>query len=218
MTTPISTRALRGAIVALDPLNPVASVIPFQYNPDSLQRTIAPQTSGGGEGEDRTEVLRLKGPPAETIKVDIEFEASEKLAAGDPVTEKNGIYPQLSALEMLVYPKSVLTIVNTALLAAGTIEVLPPAAPLTIFVWGPKRVVAAKITEFSIVEEAHDAALNPIRAKVSLGLRVLSTNDLPLTNPGYGLFLAHQIAKEAMAVLGSSAGLGDVIGGNVKLV
>ena len=95
---------------------------------------------------------------------------------------------------------------------------LPPAAPLTIFVWGPKRVVAAKITEFSIVEEAHDAALNPIRAKVSLGLRVLSTNDLPLTNPGYGLFLAHQIAKEAMAVLGSSAGLGDVIGGNVKLV
>jgi hypothetical protein len=218
MSTPISPRTLRGALVSIDPLNPVASVVPFQYNPDSLQRTLVPQAAGGGEGEDRTEAMRLKGPPVETMKVEIEFDAGDGLAAGDATTQKNGIYPQLSALEMLVYPKSVLTIINTALLAAGTIEVLPPPAPLTIFVWGPKRAVPVKITEFSVTEEAHDAALNPIRAKVSLGLRVLSTSDLPLSNPGYGLFLAHQLAKEALATAGSAAGLGDVIGGDVKLI
>ena len=129
-----------------------------------------------------------------------------------------GIYPQLSALEMLVYPKSSLVIANSVLLALGTIEIIPPSAPLTIFVWGAKRAVPVKITEFSITEEAHDAALNPIRAKVSLGLRVLSYADLPLTNPGYGLFLAHQVIKEAMAVVGSAGGLGDVIGGDVRLI
>ena len=70
---------------------------------------------------------------------------------------------------------------------------------MTLFVWGPKRALPVKLNEFSITEEAHDMHLNPIRAKVSLGLRVLSYSDLPLTHPGYALFLAHQVTKEAMA-------------------
>ena len=37
-----------------------------------------------------------------------------------------GIYPQLSALEMLIYPKSALVIANMVLLATGTIEIIPP--------------------------------------------------------------------------------------------
>jgi hypothetical protein len=218
MSTPLSPRTLRGALVSIDPLVPVPGVVVFQYNPDNLQRTLQPQTSGGGEGDDRAEVLRLKGPPIETIKVDVELDATDALASGDATAQDNGVYPQLSALEMMVYPKSALVIANTIMLALGTIEIIPPAAPLIVFVWGPKRAVPVKIAEFSITEEAHDAALNPIRAKVSLGLRVLSYADLPLTNPGYGLFLAHQIAKEAMAGAGSAAGLGDVIGADVKLV
>jgi hypothetical protein len=218
MSTPISPRTLRGALVGIDPLNPVASVVVFQYNPDTLQRTLQPQMAGGGEGDDRSEAMRLKGPPVETIKVDIEIDAADALASADPTARSMGIYPQLSALEMLVYPKTSLVIANTVLLAVGTIEIIPPSAPLTIFVWGAKRAVPVKISEFSITEEAYDAALNPIRAKVSLGLRVLSYADLSLTNPGYGLFLAHQVAKEAMAVIGSASGLGDVIGGDVKLL
>lgn len=213
MATPLSPRTMRGAIVGLDIFNPLASVIVFQYNPDTLERTIAPQGSQGGEGADRSEALRLKGPPQETIKVEIELDATDKLEKDDASARESGIYPQLSALEMLVYPKSALTIANTVLLAVGTIEIIPPSAPLTIFVWGPKRAVPVKITEFTITEEAFDASLNPIRAKVSLGLKVLSTSDLPISNPGYGLFLAHQIAKEALATAGSAANLADVAGG-----
>jgi hypothetical protein len=218
MSTPISPRTLRGALVGIDPFNPLASVVVFQYNPDSLQRTLQPQVAGGGEGEDKSEALRLKGPPTETIKVDIEIDATDGLESGDGSARSMGIYPQLSALEMLIYPKSALVIANTVLLALGTIEIIPPSAPLTIFVWGAKRAVPVKISEFSITEEAYDAALNPIRAKVSLGLRVLSYADLPLSNPGYGLFLAHQVVKEAMAVVGSANGLGDVIGADVGLI
>lgn len=217
-TFPGAPRVLRGAIVGIDPLNPLASVIVFQYNPESLQRSLQPQAAGTGGGEsDKAEALRLKGPPVETIKVDVEIDATDQLEREEGSALAMGISPQLSALEMLLYPKSALVIANTVLMAVGTIEVIPPAAPLTIFVWGPKRVVPVRMQELSITEEAHDPALNPIRAKASLGLQILSYNDLPITNPGYGLFLAHQIVKEAMAVVGSANGLGDVVGADVKL-
>jgi hypothetical protein len=60
-----------------------------------------------------------------------------------------------------------------------------------------------RLSGFTITEEAHDPGLNPIRAKVSLDLRVLSYSDFSVTHPGYALFLAHQVIKETMAVIGS---------------
>lgn len=217
MTTfPRSPRLLKGAIVGVDPLNPVASVIVFQYNPDTLTRTLQAQTAG--DGGDRSEALRLKGAPIETIKLEVEIDATDQLERGETTAVSHGIHPQLAALEMLIYPKSALVIANTVLLALGTIEVVPPVAPFTLFIWGPKRILPVRLTEFSITEEAHDTQLNPIRARASLGLRVLSYNDLPLLHPGYGLFLAHQVAKEAMAVIGSSGDLSAVAGGNINLL
>lgn len=206
-SSPLSPRLCKGAIVGIDPYNPVASTILFQYNPDTLTRSLQAQAAGG-EGGDKSEVLRLKGAPVETIKLEVEIDATDQLEKANGVALRLGIYPQLSALEMLLYPKSAWVVTNTALLALGTIEIVPPVAPLTLFIWGPKRVLPVRLTDFSLTEEAHDAKLNPIRAKVSLGLRVLSYNDLPLSHPGYGLFLVHQIAKETMAVMGSAGKLG----------
>jgi hypothetical protein len=218
MTTfPNSPKLMKGAIVGVDLFNPVASVILFQYNPETLTRTLQAQTMGG-EGGDKSEVLRLKGPPVETIKLEVEIDATDQLEKAEGTAVNLGVDPQLSALEMLIYPKSALVIANTALLAAGTIEVIPPAAPFTVFIWGPKRVLPVRLTDFSITEEAHDVNLNPIRAKVSLGLRVLSYNDLPLSHPGYGLFLAHQVVKETMATIGSVNNLTAVARGNIKLL
>jgi hypothetical protein len=202
MTTfPNSPRLMKGAIVGIDIFNPVSSVIQFQYNPETLTRTLQAQTSG--QGGNSSEALRLKGAPQESITLEIEIDATDKLEKGDNNATTMGIYPQLSALEMLIYPKSSLVIANTALLAAGTIEVIPPMAPLTLFIWGPKRVLPVRLTSFSITEDAYDTNLNPIRAKVSLGLSVLNYNDLPVTHPGYHLFLAHQVVKETMATIGS---------------
>jgi hypothetical protein len=212
---PGAPRVVRGAIVGVDPLNPLASVIAFQYNPDTLTRSLQPRI--GADDGDRAEATRLTGPPVETIRVDVEIDATDQLAKGDGTAESLGVHPQLAALEMLVYPKSALVIANTVLLAAGTIEVIPPEAPLTLFIWGPKRILPVRLTELTITEEAHDASLNPIRAKVTLAMRVLSYDDLPLENPGYALFLAHQVAKEAMAVVGSAGNLSDLVGGNVGL-
>ncbi|TXI20850.1 MAG: hypothetical protein E6Q62_00370 [Nitrosomonas sp.] len=216
MTTfPNSPKLLKGAIVGIDPMNPLASIAVFQYNPDTVTRSL--QVQGSGDGGDRSEAMRLKGPPIETIKMDVEIDATDQMEKADSMTKELGIYPQLSALEMLVYPKSTLVIANTVLLGLGTVEVLPPIGPFTLLVWGIKRVVPVRLTEFSITEEAFDQALNPIRAKVSLGLRVLSYNDLTITNPGYYVFLAHQIAKEVFATMGSVGNLGAVAGSDVKL-
>jgi hypothetical protein len=204
-TFPNSPRVLKGALVGFEPAAPVPKVIVFQYNPDTLTRTLKPRSAGGD------------GAPEETIKVDVEIDATDQLETADGVATSLGIYPQLSALETLVYPPSSLVIANTALLAAGTIEIIPPTAPLTLFIWGVQRILPVRITEFSITEEAHDVALNPIRAKAGLGLRVLSYNDLSLSDPAYYMFLAHQVVKEAMGVVGSVSSLAAVAGGEVRL-
>lgn len=207
MTTfPGSPKTQKGAIVGLDPFNPLASVVVFQYNPDTLTRTLTAQTSGGGNSG---EALRLKGPPQETITVNIEIDAADQLEKADGIATTMGLYPTLSSLEMLLYPKSALVIANEVLANVGIIEVIPPEAPLTLFIWGIKRVLPVRLTTFSITEEAFDTKLNPIRAKVNLGLRVLNYQDLGLLSVGGAMFMAHQIIKEVMATIG---GVGNVAG------
>jgi hypothetical protein len=217
MTTfPNSPRVLKGALVGVSPTNPVPSVIIFQYNPDTLTRSIKPRAPGGDGA--RSEALRLTGPPEETIKVDVEIDAVDQLEKSDGIAASLGVYPQLSALEMLAYPPSATVIANTVLLATGVIEIVPPDAPLTLFIWGAKRILPVRITDFSITEEAYDQALNPIRAKVGLGLRVLSYNDLSITDPGYYIFMAHQIVKETLSVISTVSDLTAVAGSNIRLL
>jgi hypothetical protein len=194
-----ASRLTRGAIVSIDPLNPLATTTIFQYNPSELTRSLEPQTTT--ESDNRSEPMRLKGPPIETITLKAEIDAADQLSNANPLAVNYGIYPQLSALEMLIYPKSAQVIENTLLLAAGTLEILPSVAPLTVFVWGTSRILPVRITSFSITEQAHDVNLNPIRADVSLSLRVLSYEDLSVTSPGYQIFLTHQIMKETLATL-----------------
>jgi hypothetical protein len=194
---PGSPRLLKGAIVGVDPFNPLASVVVFQYNPDTMTRKLEPRAVAA-EG-DRGEAFRLTGAPKETITLSIEIDATDQLEQANPLATTMGIYPTLAALEMLLYPKSAVVIGNTILSLIGTIEVIPVEAPMTLFVWGPQRVLPVRLTSLSITEEAHDQLLNPIRAKVDLSLSVLSYHDLSVTSPGEALFLVHHIAKEIMA-------------------
>ena len=128
---PRSPKVLKGAIVGIDIFNPLASVVVFQYNPEQLTRSLEPQYSDSGGA--RGEALRLGGPPRESISATINIDVIDQLQEGSATAGALGLYPQLSALEMLIYPKSALVIANTVLLASGTIEVVPPAAPLHPF-------------------------------------------------------------------------------------
>ena len=205
MTTfPGSPKLLKGAIIGIDLFNPLASVIIFQYNPDTLTRRLTAQTAGSNGYSsyiDRAEALRLMGPPQETISLEVEIDAADQLEKADAKAIAMGVHPTLASLEMLLYPKSAVMIANDVLAAIGVIEVIQPEAPLTLFIWGQKRVLPVRLSGFSITEEAFDPNLNPIRARVSLDLQVLNYQDLGLSSVGGALFMVHQVAKEAMATI-----------------
>ncbi|MEP9359586.1 hypothetical protein [Sphingomonas sp. KR3-1] len=212
---PGSPKVLKGAIVGLDLFNPLSSVAIFQYNPEQISRSLAPQYSEAGGG--RAEALRLAGPPAETISANLTIDLIDQMEQGDSGPLGAGITGYLAALEMLVYPKSLLVAANQILMQLGTMEVIPPVAPLTLFIYGWKRVVPVKIQSLSITETMHDPDLNPIRAEVSVGMKVLTYNDLAITNPGYWAFMAHQVIKEVLATVASVENAAGVFGGSTKL-
>jgi hypothetical protein len=207
-TFPGSPKVLKGAIVGVSVLDPLSSIVLFQYNPDTLTRTL--RVKAAGNEADKSEALRIVGPPDESIRLDVEIDAADQLADGDRDAAELGVYPALSRLELLLYPSAKLVIANEVLTVLGVIEVIPPEAPLTLLVWGPKRVLPVRLTGFTITEEAFDPNLNPIRAKVSLDLAVLNYHDLGLISVGGALFMAHQLVKESLAQHGTPASLSAV--------
>jgi hypothetical protein len=196
MTSLISPRTLRAGLVLTDlDTGAAQQVIVLQYNPESLSRSLQPQGVGPESG-DRVEALRLKAPPVETYKLDAELDATNQLAEGKG---EKGLHPQLAALEMLIYPPVSTLRSNQSLASVGTLEIVPVETPLTLFVWGRSRIIPVRIMEFSVTEEAFDPNLNPIRAKVSLTLRVLNVNDLTPGSKGAELYLAYQTQKESLS-------------------
>jgi len=209
---PNSPRLLRGGIVVLDSdTGAVLRIIALQYNPDTLTRTLQVQ-SAGPESGDRLEALRLKGPPTETVKLDAEIDATDQLEIPDsnPTATQLGIFPQLAALEVLIYPTSAQLQSNNSMAQVGTLEIAPAEAPLTLFIWSKTRILPIRLTDFSVTEEAFDAALNPIRAKVSLGMRVLNVNDLGFSHKGGNLFMTYLQNKERLATLAQAASFGTI--------
>src|SRR5271163_4913087 len=210
---PGSPRLLKAGIVLLDPDSFAVlpnGVIVMQYNPDTLTRTL--KIKGAEEGGDRSEALRLTGPPEETIKLEAEVDATDQLENPDQnqATVQYGVAPQLAALETLVYPASATLQNNFALSQQGALEIMPVMAPMSLFVWSAARIVPVRITELNITEEAFDPRLNPLRAKVSLGLRVLSIDDLFFSDKGGSLYMAYQRQKESLAQLYQFGTLGTL--------
>lgn len=214
---PGAPRTLRGAIVAVHPNNPVPRIVLFGYNPDEVSRSLKPSGAGSGQQVGPGDAHRIWRAPIETINMTVEVDATDQLEAGDPVAAVSGISPQLSAMEMLLYPSSALVIANTALLLAGTIEILPPEGPLTVLVWGPGRAVPIRLESLEITEQAFAPSLVPIRASVAISAQVLTYDDLPVTDAGYALFLVHQVLKETMATIagvsGAISAVSDLAGG-----
>ncbi len=207
-----SPRLVKGGIALLNAQNSaVEKIITFQYNPETLTRTLQARDVGG-EGGDRSEALRLTGPPVETYKLEAEIDATDQLESVEKANEvvvQAGIQPILSALETIIYPKSSDLFFNNLLAQFGTLEIAPMESALTLFIWNKDRAIPVRLTEFSITEEAFDVNLNPIRAKVSLGMRVLSVDDLGFDHMGGGLYMTYHQNKEKLADKYHSRKLGN---------
>lgn len=216
--SPQSPKLVQGGLVTLDPgSGALIRVIPLQYNPASVSRSLQAQWYEPQAGGDLAERLRVKGPPVETLNVKAEIDATDALEFPDQNESvvEYGIHPHLAALETLVYPTSRQLEFNNSLAAAGTLEIVPMEAPLTVFVFSRSRVTPVRITEFSVEEEFFDTELNPLRATVSLGMRVLNVADLGFQHRGGTLFMQYLKQKERLATLApkgdlSTLGLGGL--------
>jgi hypothetical protein len=62
-----------------------------------------------------------------------------------------------------------------------------------------------------VTEEAFDPALNPIRAKVSLGMRVLTVDDVGFNHKAGTLFMSYLQVKEQLAARNQGGSL-NVLG------
>jgi len=213
MTTfPGSPRLLKAGIVLMDAgSGTVQRIIILQYNPNRLTRSLTAQSLGEGSN-DRSMALRLKGPPVETYNLEAEIDAADQLEFPNQnnVATELGILPQLAALESLVYPKSSTLISNNALASLGTLEVVPLEAPLSVIVWGKYRVLPMRLTNFSVTEDAFDPKLNPLRATVTLGMRILSVGDLGFDHRGGNLYMTYHQQLEEIAKLSRNGALSDL--------
>ena len=196
-----SPKLIKGGIVLIDassgkPLR----VISLQYNPEKLTRSLQAQFVEAG-GQNRSEALRLTGPPIETIQLEATIDATDFLEKPDQNRTATlvGIHPQLCALESMIYPHSTKLEQTQSNQSLGMLEIAPMEAPLSVFVWGKSRIAPVRLTEYRVSEEFFDTDLNPIRATVSLGMRVLSVSDLGHGHRGGSLYMAYQKSKEQLA-------------------
>jgi hypothetical protein len=187
-SSPLAPKILKGAFIRLDEagIGPVPQVIAFQYNPESLTRKLKPYEKPADKESDQQDPAARAAPydPEEELDVVISFDAIDDLEepAAHPQTVLTGVADRIAALEMLMYPSTSTGLLTSAVGAiAGALGVsataeVPTAAevPVVLFAWGPGRIVPVKITTFTVEEQAFNSALYPIRAKVTVGVKVLT--------------------------------------------
>ena len=195
-----SPKLAKAGLVLIDPdSGAIVRIISLQYNSEHLSRSL--QVHAIGDEGERSQALRLKGPAVETFTLEAVLDATDQLEFPDSnaAAVEAGLFPQIAAMETLVYPTSAQLRNQDTLANAGTLEIAPIETPLALFIWSRHRIVPVRVTQLSITEEAFDPNLNPILAKVSLSLRALSVDDLGFAHRGGGLFMAYLTAKEQLA-------------------
>lgn len=202
----------KGGLVLLDPSTfKQVKTISLQFNPETVKRSLKPQDMGA-EGNGRSDVTRLKGPAIETFSITAELDLNDQIRLASPIGTDMGVQPEISALESLVQPTVAQLLNMNSLASIGTLEIAPPEEPLVVLVLGETRVIAVKVTQFSVEEEIYDAQLNPIVAKVTLELRVLTVADVGFSHKGGNLFMAYLSLQESLAARVSGGRAGSVEG------
>ncbi len=184
---------LRGAFIeyglSLPPL-----LFAFQFNPETLTRSrTASYTPAGAEGSgagcregneaQQRSCLAQVQVSEESISLTLQLDATDDLNDGAGVTSQFGIGPQLSVLELMIYPKTdQLFGFPIGNLLGGTDQfgaAQAKAVPILLFVWGRKRVLPVVMTSLQITEQEYFPDLNPKRAQAAVQLKVLEGFNPP---------------------------------------
>lgn len=196
MTVPALSRSAKGALVRVTG-SPGMRALCFQYNPETLRRTFEPQMLGGSN-EARAQTVRYAAAATQTISVECHFSV-EHPAGMTALAGQVDVTPQLAALELMAYPSLGDVASAQSALDLGAIEVVPPAADPLLFVWGRQTSLPVQLTSVAVLEEVFDAELRPVRATVSLAMRVLTYSDVDPDAFAYGRFTTWQAGMEKLA-------------------
>ena len=227
-----SPKLLKGAIIQFSAplLVPIPNIIIFQYNPESMSRTLTPWAppTQSQDVDDPKVVAALAQPfdPEETFDVTLELDAADALEAPDshPIATIAGVADRIAALEMLLYPPGdsalggLLSAVGSALGVTTTVDVVPrKTVPVILFFWGPGRIVPVRITSFSVDEQAYSPTLYPIRAKVTLGLKILDAasfgdDDSATVRIAKACYTFTRAQKEALALANVANSVESIMG------
>lgn len=213
-----SPKLLKGALMEFSErfIGPIPNVIVFQYNPESMTRTLevwnqnSGGTGGGSNASNDTSHTAQPFDPPESFTLSLELDAADALESpgSHPVAFISGVADRIAAMEMLLYPQGdsllggLLGSITGALsvgasvgggggiggslsgaLGGGGVKPVPRGTvPVLLFVWGPGRIVPVRVTSFSVEEQAYSPLLYPIRAKVNIGMKILTPKDFPVKN------------------------------------
>jgi hypothetical protein len=195
-SNPLNPRLLKGALIEFSSrfISSVPNVIIFQFNPETITRKLEPWYSGGSDKAQQSGKEAANAQPhdpPETFDLTLQFDATDEL--DNPLTRGialvSGVSRRIAALEMLLYPqgdKEKLTgsaqqsLAGKATLKSSTSSPVPRGkVPDLLFCWGPSRIVPVRLTSFSVEEQAYSPQLSPIRAKVTVGMKILQPRDMP---------------------------------------
>ncbi len=221
---------LKGALVEFSErfLGPVPNVIIFQYNPETMTRTLMTASPAGGSerqtGDEQASRTAQPGDPPESFSLALELNAADALEQPEshPVAFLSGVADRLAAMEMLLYPDEgsllggLVGSISGSLGGGGAASlggalggarpVPRGTVPVVLFVWGPGRMLPVRLTSFSVEEQAYSPTLYPIRAKVTIGLQVLNPQDFPAPRkiPQDIAVFAYEFTKKQKQVLAAA--------------
>jgi hypothetical protein len=191
-------------------IGPIPNVVIFQFNPESLTRTMKiPPRPGGASSRENTQAGEK---PLESISLKASFSAADELNDNKVLARLFGVGPRLSALEKMVHPSSKIAgLIGAAIDAIGAALGVggggtPPTQaiprekyPKIILIWGLTRVLPVVIDSMRISELEYDSLLNPIRADVEIELTVNAIDACSDDVLAKGALEYSTIAKEAQA-------------------
>ncbi|NML16827.1 hypothetical protein [Azohydromonas caseinilytica] len=212
---------MRGALIEYGGqfLGPIPNIVLFQFNPETISRTIRiPQPPGAEQSvalRPRREIAATEAPPVEEFSLTAHFSAHDDLGAGGAVgavPRLFGVGPQLAALEKMVYPPATpggllgaaIDAIGDVLGGGGSAATQPVprvSLPRLLFIWGPSRVLPVRIRSLTIAEKQYDMLLNPIEAEVQIGLTVAPDPPAKTDPVGHGAFTYSQMVKDTQATL-----------------
>jgi len=203
---------MRGALIEYgsDFMGPIPNVVLFQFNPDTLTRTM--QIPARPAAATARETTQAGEPSIEKITLKASFSAADEFGENKALARLFGVGTRLAALEKMVHPSNdLLAAIGAALGEVGAAlgggsgsaprQAIPREKyPRILFIWGVYRVLPVIIESMSITEQQYDFLLNPVQAEVSMTLAVNANDSCSDDEVAKGAMLYTNMAKDAQAM------------------